>query len=172
MKVVMLFRKPEVSTGRLILVQEGLDVLRAQVEPFAIVSAVGPTRTGKSSVLGRAFLRGASENVFEIGDGVTSHTGGVWITTKPIIVQGSEGPLRTFLIDTEGFSGVGSLTSRTYEANLFGLTYLMSSAVIFNSMFPVDTSTVASMNGHCNHVRYTHSSLDSHSHNPLATHGR
>ena len=177
----MLFRKPEVSTGRLILEQQGLDVLRSQHEPFAIVSAVGPTRTGKSSLLGRAFLRGPSENIFEIGDGVTSYTGGVWITTEPIIVEGADGEkIRTYLIgesyplarqlarahalvgltilaplhatDTEGFSGVGSLTSRTYEANLFGLTYLMSSAVIFNSMFPVDTSTVGSMNAHCNHV--------------------
>ena len=29
--------------------------------------------------------------------------------------------MRAFLI--EGFSGVGSLTSRTYEANMFGITY-------------------------------------------------
>ena len=44
--------------------------------------------------------------------------------------------MRAFLI--EGFSGVGSLTSRTYEANMFGITYLLSSAVVYNSMFPVD----------------------------------
>ena len=51
--------------------------------------------------------------------------------------------MRAFLVDTEGFSGVGSLTSRTYEANMFGITYLLSSAVVYNSMFPVDASTVS-----------------------------
>ena len=48
---VPLFRKPAVSTGQLELVEEGLNVLRAQTEPFAIVSAVGPTRTGKLSLI-------------------------------------------------------------------------------------------------------------------------
>ncbi|KAL1523684.1 hypothetical protein AB1Y20_018617 [Prymnesium parvum] len=153
MRAVPLFRKPEASTGRLVVVQEGLDVLRSQREPFAIVSAVGPTRTGKSSILGRAFLRGISENVFEIGSGVTSFTGGVWITSQPILLPAADGTsIPTLLVDTEGFSGVGRLTSRTYEANLFGLVYMMSSALIFNTMFPVDASTVAAMDAHCAHA--------------------
>ena len=135
LKAVQLFRKPDVATGQLVAVQEGLDVLRAQRQPFSIISAVGPTRTGKSSILGRAFLRGPHENLFEIGGGVTSHTGGVWISSAPVTLhpKGGGPAVRAFLIDTEGFSGVGGLTSRTYEANLFALTYLMSSAVIFNS---------------------------------------
>ena len=84
-RAVQLFRKPEYSTGRLILVEEGLAVLKAQKEPFAIVSAIGPTRTGKSSILGRAFLREhGAENTFEVGNGVTSHTGGVWMLSKPL----------------------------------------------------------------------------------------
>eukprot|EP00966_Prymnesium_polylepis_P241285 5579934-Prymnesium_polylepis.1 len=74
LRAVLLFRKSETDTGQLELVDEGLSVLRAQSEPFAIVSAVGPTRTGKSSILGRAFLRGVGENIFRIGSGVTSHT--------------------------------------------------------------------------------------------------
>ncbi len=154
-RAVMLFRKPSTSTGQLVVVQDGLNVLRAQTSPFAIVSAVGPTRTGKSSILGRAFFRGADENVFEIGSGVTSFTGGIWITNRPVRMQMANGelsPVPVFLIDTEGFSGVGGLTSRTYEANLFGITYLLSSALIFNSMFPVDASTVAQMNRHCSHA--------------------
>ena len=54
-------------------------------------------------------------------------------------------PLRAFLVDTEGFSGVGSVTSRSYEAHLFAIIYLLSNAVIFNSMFPVDSSTASFM---------------------------
>ena len=154
LRAVLLFRKPSTSTGQLVVVKEGLDILRAQTKPFAIVSAVGPTRTGKSSILGRAFLRhDGNENVFEIGAGVTSFTGGVWITSEPVRMRDPSGrKLRVFLIDTEGFSGVGGLTSRTYEANLFGISYLLSSALIFNSMFPVDASTVSAMNSHCNHA--------------------
>jgi len=150
---VPLFRKPAVSTGQLELVEEGLNVLRAQTEPFAIVSAVGPTRTGKSSILGRAFFRGEHENIFEVGSGVTSHTGGVWIASQPVEVKVADGStLRVLFIDTEGFSGVGGITSKTYEANLFGLVYLLSSVVIFNTMFPVDASTVASLNAHASHA--------------------
>jgi hypothetical protein len=124
LKAVQLFRKPDVATGQLIPVKEGLDALRSQREPFAIISAVGPTRTGKSSILGRAFLRGQNENAFEIGSGVTSHTGGVWMTNRPVSLRPSNGgkPIRCFIIDTEGFSGVGGLTSRTCtgcESTLF-----------------------------------------------------
>ena len=54
LRAVQLFRKPAMSTGQLVAVKEGMAVLRAQTEPLAIVSAVGPTRTGKSSILGRA----------------------------------------------------------------------------------------------------------------------
>jgi hypothetical protein len=68
-------------------------------------------------------------------------------------VKNADGEIiRVLFIDTEGFSGVGGITSRTYEANLFGIIYLMSSAVIFNSMFPVDASTAASLNAHASNA--------------------
>jgi len=153
LQAVPLFVKPEVSTGHLLVMEEGLAVLRAQREPFAIVSAVGPTRTGKSSVLGRAFFRGENENLFKSGSGVTSFTSGAWITNRPVEVKNADGEIiRVLFIDTEGFSGVGGITSRTYEANLFGIIYLMSSAVIFNSMFPVDASTAANLNAHASYA--------------------
>ena len=46
----------------------------------------------------------------------------------------------------QGFSGIGGRTSKTYEANLFGLCTLLSSAVIFNTVFPVDAGTVSLLN--------------------------
>ena len=147
LRSILLFRKPDVPTGQLEPVEEGLDVLRAQTEPFAIVSAVGPTRTGKSTILGRAFMPSGSENVFEVGSGVVSHTGGVWITDRPVTLRSGDGrTIRVLFIDTEGFGGVGGLTSRTYEANLFSVVYMLSSALIFNTMFPVDAHMVAQLN--------------------------
>ena len=128
-------------------------MLRRWKGDFAIVAAVGPTRTGKSTILGRSFLRGENENVFEIGGGVTSHTVGAHITDRPVMVRTpSGGQLPVFLVDTEGFSGVGGRTSRTYEANLFGLVALMSSVLIFNSVFPVDASTVNTLNRFASHA--------------------
>ncbi len=55
-------------------------------------------------------------------------------------------------MDTEGFNGVGQQTSMTYEANLFGLTFLLSSVLIFNSIFPVDAGTIRMIEGHCRHA--------------------
>merc|ERR1740117_1078307 len=150
--VVPLFTKPAVSTGRLVVMEEGLAVLRAQDKPFAIISAVGPTRTGKSTILGRTFFNGEKHNPFQVGSGVTSYTGGVWITSRPVEMETAHGTLRVLFIDTEGFGGIGSITSNTYEANLFGVVYLLSSAIIYNTMFPVDASTVASLNAHSTHA--------------------
>ena len=50
---VPLLRKPADPTGRISLAEEGLAVLRAHKGRFGIVAAVGPTRTGKSTILGR-----------------------------------------------------------------------------------------------------------------------
>ena len=88
---VQLFRKPDLSTGQLIPVEEGMSVLRSQTQPFSIIAAVGPTRTGKSSILGRAFLRGEHENLFETGNGIQSHTGGVWIASEPVMLTPPNG---------------------------------------------------------------------------------
>jgi hypothetical protein len=40
----------------------------------------------------------------------------------------------------------------TYEANLFGLVFLMSSAVIYNTMYPIDASTARRLSSHCAHA--------------------
>ena len=124
---MQLFRKPANPTGQLELVEEGLRVLASHPGPFAIISAVGPTRTGKSSILGRSFLRGSSagENAFEIGRGVTSYTGGVWILTKPVTLHTPRGDMHAFIVDTEGFHGIGGRTSKTYARPTSSLSHAL-----------------------------------------------
>ena len=108
--VVQLFKKPAVSTGKLVINDEGLNVLREQTAPFALVAAAGPTRTGKSSILDHAFIGNGSKNkggLFDVGDGILSHTTGVWMTREPVTVSTPHGQLNVFVIDTEGFGGIG-----------------------------------------------------------------
>ena len=67
LRPVQLVRKPKHSQGMLELTDEGIAIIQNLTAPFAIVSAVGPTRTGKSSLLGRAFLNLPA--FFEAGTG-------------------------------------------------------------------------------------------------------
>ena len=136
LKPIQLVRKPKHSQGQLELTDEGIGILQNLTAPFAIISAVGPTRTGKSSLLGRAFLN--SPDFFEVGTGVHSHTTGIWMTNKPVSVKiKGVGHVQVIVVDTEGFHGVQERTSRTYENNLFALSYLLSSVLIYNSAYPV-----------------------------------
>ena len=87
LEAVPLLLKPKEETGRITIAAEGLDVPRNAPKVFGIIAAVGPTCTGKSTILGRAFLRGKHENAFEIGGGVTSFTTGAHITNKPVLLD-------------------------------------------------------------------------------------
>lgn len=139
LKPIQLVRKPKHSQGQLELTDEGIEILQNLTAPFAIISAVGPTRTGKSSLLGRAFLN--SPDFFEVGTGVHSHTTGIWMTNKPVSVMiKGIGHVQVIVVDTEGFHGVQERTSRTYENNLFALSYLLSSVLIYNSAYPAGIS--------------------------------
>lgn len=139
LKPIQLVRKPKHSQGQLEVTDEGIEILQNLTAPFAIISAVGPTRTGKSSLLGRAFLN--SPDFFEVGTGVHSHTTGIWMTNKPVSVNvKGVGRMQVIVVDTEGFHGVQERTSRTYENNLFALSYLLSSVLIYNSAYPAGIS--------------------------------
>jgi len=87
--------------------------------------------------------------MFEIGTGVHSHTSGIWITSKPVMLDiPGKGKMPTILIDTEGFHGVQMLTSQTYESNLFALTHLLSSSMVFNTMYPADAADMNELKGY------------------------
>ena len=159
LKPIQLVRKPKHSQGQLEVTDEGIGILQNLTAPFAIISAVGPTRTGKSSLLGRAFLN--SPDFFEVGTGVHSHTTGIWMTNKPVSVKiKGVGHVQVLVVDTEGFHGVQERTSRTYENNLFALSYLLSSVLIYNSAYPVDSHHIDEIKGYAKTATETHASLE------------
>lgn len=137
---VQLFRQ---TRTHLEFTPEGASILRDAPRPFCIVSIVGPTRTGKSALIGRCFATPAS---FEVGGDLFSKTSGVWISDRPRMMRVGEGAdartVAVYVLDTEGFHGVLQRTTRSFEANMFAAVCLMSSVVIYNSRAPLDAKDV------------------------------
>lgn len=137
---VQLFRN---TRTHLEFTPEGAEILRNAPRPFCIVSIVGPTRTGKSALIGRCFAEPAS---FEVGGDLFSKTSGVWISDKPSMIEVGEGEdtrtVAVYVLDTEGFHGVLQRTTQSFEANMFAVVCLMSSVVIYNSRAPLDAKDV------------------------------
>ncbi|KAJ1628136.1 guanylate-binding protein [Pavlovales sp. CCMP2436] len=137
---VQLFRN---TRTHLEFTPEGAAILRNAPRPFCIVSVVGPTRTGKSALIGRCFAQPAS---FDVGGDLFSKTSGVWISDTPTMMEVGEGEgkraVAVYVVDTEGFHGVLQRTTQSFEANMFAVVCLMSSVVIYNSRAPLDARDV------------------------------
>jgi|AntAceMinimDraft_1070359.scaffolds.fasta_scaffold06355_7 hypothetical protein len=70
------------------------------------------------------------------------------MTSRPVEVRlRGVGRVSVLVVDTEGFHGVHERTSRTYENNLFALSYLLSSTLIYNSAYPVDAHHIDEIKG-------------------------
>ncbi|KAJ3055197.1 hypothetical protein HK097_011273 [Rhizophlyctis rosea] len=132
---------------RLKLTTEGDQFLRSLAPGFAIISIIGPTRTGKSLLMNnllRAFREAEWQNStdggahppsgmmeidiakdvpFPVGKGVTSKTHGLWIWPTPLDVNG----VATYFVDSEGLHGVESVQTQSYEVELFVTACMISS---------------------------------------------
>lgn len=120
---------PEVSGTKLMVQQEGLDFVKSIPGKVAIVSAIGPYRTGKSYLLNQ--LMGVPcHRGFGVGNLRSAMTKGIWLWGKPerIVRDGEE--ISVIFMDTEGMQGTGR--TNVYDDRIFALASMLSSVLIYN----------------------------------------
>ncbi len=128
-----------------------LDKILSQTEnrPLCIISVCGPSRQGKSFLLGYMIrCLEALENDetdwmdwenktkplsgFKFRNGTKPETQGIWAWSKPFLVKvgAEETPIAILLVDTQGTYDE-FIDART-TASIVGLSLLMSSCMVFN----------------------------------------
>ncbi|KAJ3189369.1 hypothetical protein HDU85_002998 [Gaertneriomyces sp. JEL0708] len=162
---ILLFERIEADVARsagshLQLTETGEHFLNGLHAPFAIVAAVGPTRSGKSFLLNQLLremhLNAEESSVqenrnlisnpalpFRVGPGVTSYTHGLWIWPRPVMLSG----VQTYLVDSEGLHGVQSVQSEAYEVALFVHSAMLASSIVYNTWTPLDAEDVRTLKG-------------------------
>lgn len=127
---------PDPTHTRLFVNDTGLTELTLCLrDSISLVGVVGPYHSGKSFLLNQLSGNG---QVFKVGSSVDPETMGIWMlpTNQSSSADGSQ----IVLIDTEGFFGTD--VAETYDANIFAITSLISSHLIYNSVKLIDQSSV------------------------------
>lgn len=115
---------------KLLVDNDGLDVLRRINGPVAPVVVIGPYRSGKSFTLNQLLGVGCDEG-FGVGHSRQTQTKGVWVWGEPIAVRDSaDQELNLVFFDTEGFESTGKADA--YDDRIFALSTLISSVLIYN----------------------------------------
>ncbi|KAJ3153423.1 hypothetical protein HDU86_005253 [Geranomyces michiganensis] len=148
--ILLFSREDNAASPRLALTAEGQAFLESLPAPFAIISAVGPTRTGKSFLLnqlsdvrfGSNITGATAASPFAVGSGVVSHTHGLWIWPESVTRQNG---IPIYLVDSEGLHGVESVQSSAYEVELFVHATMLSSSLIYNTWAPMDAADVRTL---------------------------
>nr|XP_014352542.1 PREDICTED: RING finger protein 112-like [Latimeria chalumnae] len=114
-------------------------------KPLCLISVIGEQRKGKSFLLNYllrrlngkdcendSWLGGEDEpsQGFEWRAGLNSTTKGIWIWSKHFVIEGENGPVALFLVDTEG--SVNYERSKDTSVKLSALSMLLSSYLIYN----------------------------------------
>lgn len=115
---------------------------------IAVITILGPYRTGKSLLLNRVLL--SKEQGFQVGNTVNSCTKGLWlysVTGEDFLhgidsnnTSGVTKDSTVLIIDTEGFGSVN--VSQTHDNRVFLMALLLSSLVIYNSMGTIDENAL------------------------------
>jgi hypothetical protein len=127
---------PDDTHTKLVLQPEAVEWLRGLRGPIALVSIIGPYRSGKSFLLNR-LLDVPCERGFTVGHRRTTQTKGIWLWSAPMpdaaddaAAGGGSSRGSILFLDTEGIEGAGA--SAVYDDRVFSLAALLSSVLIYN----------------------------------------
>ena len=100
-------------------------------------------RTGKSYLINRMLLN--KQKGFNVGPTVNPCTKGLWVWSKPILIdKGKDKRMPLLLIDTEGFGALDA--DSNHDIRIFTLAILLSSYFIYNSVGGIDESAIQNLN--------------------------
>ena len=118
------------ASGEIELHADTLEWLGNLPGPLCVLAISGPLRSGKSCLMNHLFGAAGGE-AFRVGGTIVSTTHGMWIcAARPGCLPGVDGTV--LLLDTEGLGALES-DSPQREPQLFALTALLSSVVLYNS---------------------------------------
>ena len=118
------------DSGEIELHADTLAWLGSLPGPLCVLAIAGPLRSGKSCLMNHLFGAAGGE-AFRVGGTIVSTTHGMWIcAARPGCLPGVDGTV--LLLDTEGLGALES-DSPQREPQLFALTALLSSVVLYNS---------------------------------------
>ena len=82
---------------------------------------------------------------FNVGPTVNPCTKGLWVWSKPILIdKGKDKRMPLLLIDTEGFGALDA--DSNHDIRIFTLAILLSSYFIYNSVGGIDESAIQNLN--------------------------
>lgn len=128
-----LLRKSANGTG-LELCEEGLEFLRGINGSVALVTIVGPTRSGKSTTLNQIT---GDRNGFAVSSGIAHKTSGVDAWGEPIREKSANSSF-VVLLDTEGLGH----SVKAYDRAILLFAVLVSSKVILNLNHNINTQDI------------------------------
>lgn len=125
---------PDSAHAKLHINESGLQELALCLDPrLTLLGVVGPYHSGKSFLLNQL----AGRQAFKVGASVNPETLGIWMLP---LEQRSPDGAQVVLVDTEGFFGTN--VAEYYDANIFAITALLSSQIVYNSIKLIDQAAV------------------------------
>ena len=138
--------------GKLVVLEEGLNILNGIKGNIAILNIVGPYRSGKSYILNLLLNR---MDGFLLGSTYESCTKGVWMWDTPIRHRNEHGEFNLILLDTEGLDSPNSQINN----KIFVLSILLSSLLVYNTKGVIDRNAIKQLGIMTNLSSYINSNV-------------
>ncbi|VAI38583.1 unnamed protein product [Triticum turgidum subsp. durum] len=121
--------EPDYGHTKLRLSKQGLEAIQRINTPIAVVSVIGPYRSGKSFLLNQLLSLSCNKG-FGVGHMRETKTKGIWIWGTPVDVDVDGSKVSVLYLDTEGFESIGK--SNVYDDRIFALAAVLSSLLVYN----------------------------------------